>query len=175
MQYSAENVFEEKAEHAKRISLTSPVLSPDKFQRILELDLPGYDRHIVDLCYDPSQKSLEQAVADIADEAVNAVKGGSVILVLSDRAIKKGLLPVHSLLATGAVHHRLINSGLRCDSNIVVESGTARDSHQVACLIGFGATAVYPYVAYSVLDDMSTSQHWVAQFERNEIKHLAQG
>ena len=148
------NVFVEKAEHAQRITLTSPVLSADKFQRIMELDLPGYDRYVIDLCYDPGKKDLQQAVADIADEAVRAVTEGKVILILSDRKIEQGLLPVHSLLATGAVHHRLIRSGLRCDSNIVVESGSARDSHQIACLLGFGASAVYPYMVYSVLDEL---------------------
>jgi glutamate synthase (NADPH/NADH) large chain len=58
---------------------------------------------------------------------------------------------MHSLLATGAIHHHLIEHGLRADANLIVESGSARDSHQVACLLGFGATAVYPYLAYSVL------------------------
>ena len=65
-----------------------------------------------------------------------------------------GRLPVHSLLATGAVHHHLIKQGLRADANIVVESASARDSHQIACLLGFGATAVYPYLAYSVLEEL---------------------
>ena len=60
-------------------------------------------------------------------------------------------IPIHGLLATGAVHNHLIANGLRADSNLIVESGSARDSHQFACLLGFGATAVYPYLAYSVL------------------------
>src|SRR5690606_27822900 len=65
-----------------------------------------------------------------------------------------GKLPVHTLLATGAVHHRLIRQGLRCSANLVIESGSARDAHQLACHYGFGATAVYPYMAYSVIDDL---------------------
>ena len=148
------NVFEEKADHADRIILTTPVLSPDKFQRLLTLGKPGYRQQKIDLSYDPEQKDLQQAVVDIADQAEAAVRAGSVLLILSDRNIQQGLLPVHSLLATGVVHHRLIKQGLRCDTNIIVESGSARDSHQLACLFGFGATAVYPYVGYSVLDDM---------------------
>jgi glutamate synthase (NADPH) large chain len=76
------------------------------------------------------------------------VRAGKVILVLSDRNIAKDRLPIHALFATGAVHHALIDAGLRCDANIVVETGTARDPHQIACLIGYGATAVYPYLAY---------------------------
>ncbi len=148
------NVFEETADHADRIILTSPVLSPDKFARLLNLDKPHYPVYFIDLNYDPGALSLAQAVAEVAEHAETAVRSGKVILVLSDRAIVAGKLPVHTLLAVGAVHHRLIHAGLRCDANIVVESGSARDPHQLACLFGFGATAVYPYMAYSVLDDL---------------------
>ena len=63
-------------------------------------------------------------------------------------------MPLHSLLVTGAVHHHLIRAGVRAECNLIVESGSARDSHHVACLLGFGATAVYPYLAYSVIEDL---------------------
>ncbi len=63
-------------------------------------------------------------------------------------------MPIHALLATGAVHHRLVRTGLRCKCNILVETGTARDAHHFACLIGYGATAVYPYLAYQTLFDL---------------------
>jgi glutamate synthase (NADPH/NADH) large chain len=151
---SEKNIFEETPDHADRVILTTPMLSPDKFTRLINLDRPGFARHFIDLNYDPKTENLREAVQRIADEAVEAVRSGKVILVLSDRQIAPGKLPVHALLATGAVHHRLINKGLRCDSNIVVETGSARDAHQLACLYGFGATAVYPYMAYSVIDDL---------------------
>ena len=61
---------------------------------------------------------------------------------------------VHALLATGAVHHHLSRVGLRCDVNLIIETGTARDPHHIACLLGFGATAVYPYLAYQTLFDL---------------------
>lgn len=151
------NIFEENADHADRIILTTPVLSPDKFQRLMNIDKPGFRKQYIDLSYNPEQKSLHQAVLDVADQAEQAVASGVVLLVMSDRRLEKGFLHVHSLLATGAVHHRLIQKGLRCDTNLIVESGSARDSHQLACLFGFGATAVYPYLSYSVLDDMVRS------------------
>ncbi len=72
------------------------------------------------------------------------MRAGKVILVLSDRHVAKERLPIHALFAIGAVHHALIDAGLRCNSNIVVDTGTARDPHHYACLIGYGATAVYP-------------------------------
>ena len=148
------NVFEETADHADRIILNSPVLSPDKFARLLNLDKPNYPVHFIDLNYAPGELTLAAAVERVAAQAETAIRSGKVILVLSDRAIAAGKLPVHTLLAVGAVHHRLIDAGVRCDANIVVESGSARDPHQLACLLGFGATAVYPYMAYSVIDDL---------------------
>ncbi|MDX9874918.1 MAG: glutamate synthase large subunit, partial [Spongiibacteraceae bacterium] len=112
------------------------------------------ERCVIDLNYDPQTVSLRDAILRVADAAEQAVRDGTVIVVLSDRNIAQGKLPIHTLLATGAVHHRLMQRGLRCDANIVVESGTARDSHQLACHFGFGASAVYPYMAYSIIDDM---------------------
>jgi glutamate synthase (NADPH/NADH) large chain len=148
------NIFSEGPEHADRVTLTSPILSQGKFNTLLQLDRPGFCVARIDCVYDPAQKSLAEAVADVAAAAEQAVRDGSTIIVLSDRAIDREKLPVHSLLATGAVHHHLIRVGLRIDANIVVESASARDSHQVACLLGFGATAIYPYLAYSVLEEL---------------------
>ena len=76
------------------------------------------------------------------------------MLLISDRYLVPGKIPMHALLATGAVHHRLVKTGLRSKCNLLVETGTARDPHHFACLIGFGATAVYPYMAYQTLFDM---------------------
>jgi len=148
------NVFLEGLEHADRVILSSPVLSQGKFTTLLQLDRPGFLIEEIDCTYKPQEKDLRQAVEDIASAAEQAIRNGRTILVLSDRAIERECLPVHSLLATGAVHHHLIKQGLRIDANIVVESASARDSHQIACLLGFGATAVYPYLAYSVLEEL---------------------
>ncbi len=147
------NVFEDTPEHANRIILASPVLSPRKYQKIYSNELEGFKNHYINLNYDP-QLGLEAAIVKLCDEAEQAVRDGNVILILSDRNIKQGLLPIPALMATGAVHHRLCKTGLRCETNIVVDTGTARDSHQMAVLFGVGATAVYPYLAYRVINDM---------------------
>ena len=148
------NIFEDTPGHANRIILLSPVLSQGKFNTLLGLQRPGYCVVDIDCTYDPEQQTLHQAIEELVINAEQAVHDGASALVLSDRSIGKTLLPIHSLLATVAVHHHLIRTGLRCDANILVETGSARDSHQVACLLGFGATAIYPYLAYSVLDDL---------------------
>lgn len=148
------SVYEETAAHADRIILTSPVLSPAKHGALLGFDRPGYDAQLFDLSYDPQQQNLEQAIRSLVDSVCLAVRAGKVLIVLSDKDIKQGLLPIHGLLATGAVHQRLTQDGLRCDANIIVETATARDSHHVAALIGFGATAVYPYLSYQVINEL---------------------
>jgi glutamate synthase (NADPH/NADH) large chain len=148
------NVYQETPEHANRVVLTSPVLSDHKFNAIMDLEAKGYPSLALSLNYNPAEKSLAQAVVDIADAAEAAVRAGTVFVVLTDRGLDQSLLPVHALLATGAVHHRMIAKGLRCDMNIIVETATARDSHHVATLIGFGASCVYPYLSYAVLNDL---------------------
>ncbi len=151
------NVFHEGPEHADRVILTSPVLSQSKFNTLLQLDRPGFIRHEIDCTYNPETQDLEGAIRALCEAAASAVRSGATILVLSDRAIAVDRIPVHSLLATGAVHHHLIRQGLRVDANILVETASARDSHQIACLLGFGATAIYPYLAYSLLEDLIRS------------------
>ena len=112
-----------------------------------------YKTTVLSLNYDGSI-GLGAAIDAITDQAEQAVRDGSVIVMLTDRDITSDSLPIHSLLATGAVHHRLIKSGLRCNANIVVETATARDPHHFAVLLGYGATAIYPYLAYACLNDL---------------------
>jgi len=147
------NLFQETAAHAKRMEVASPVLSHDKFAVVTSQDDPAWAPVTLDLNYDPAVTDLKSALTQLAADAVAAVKSGKVVVVLSDRKIDKTKLPIHALFATGAVHHGLIDAGMRCDCNLVVETGTARDPHQIASLIGYGATAVYPYLAYqSILE-----------------------
>ena len=150
------NVFEETPEHADRAILTSPVLSHYKYHRLMTINRPGYSVERIHLNRD-QHIDLQTAITKIADQAEAAVRNNKVLLVLSDRELQQGQLPVHALMATGAVHHRLTEKGLRCDANIIVETGTARDPHHFAVLIGFGATAVYPYLVYDVLADLVRS------------------
>jgi glutamate synthase (NADPH/NADH) large chain len=148
------NMFEETPEHADRLLVDSPVLSHSKFKQLMELgENSQYANAVISLNY-PADTDLQSAIADIANKAEAAVKNGSVVLVLSDRDIDRDKQPVHALFATGAVHHHLVRAGLRCDANIVVETATARDPHHFAVLIGYGATCVYPYLAYECMSDL---------------------
>jgi glutamate synthase (NADPH/NADH) large chain len=147
------NVFVPTPEHARHIVLNSPVLSQRKLRQLLGMRDAGVNHEHIDLQYDPAE-GLAAAVGRICDQAEQAVRSGKNLVFLSDRYLVRGRIPVHALLATGAVHHRLVATGLRCKCNLLVETGTARDAHHFACLIGYGATAVYPYMAYQTLFDM---------------------
>lgn len=148
------SVYTETIDHADRIILSSPVLSPSKYRAVLSCERPGYEVQEFALSYDPSQRTLEQAIRELVAAVSAAVRSGKVLMVLSDKHLLEGHLPIHALLATGAVHHSLTQSGLRCDANIIVETATCRDSHHLATLVGYGATAVYPYLSYQVINDL---------------------
>ncbi len=147
------NVFHPSPAHAKQIVLNSPVLSQRKLRQIISMTDEGVTNAFIDLQYDPAE-GLEVALRRLCREAEAAVRDGTLVLLLSDRYLVRGKIPVHALLATGAIHHHLVRLGLRCKCNIIVETGTARDPHHFACLIGYGATCVYPYMAYQTLFDM---------------------
>jgi glutamate synthase (NADPH/NADH) large chain len=149
------NLFDETPGHAHRIETPSPVLSHDAFVKIIGQADPAFAAAHFQLHYDPARTNLKAAIEQLAGAAVDTVRSGKVVLVLSDRSIDRGKLPIPALFAVGAVHHALIAAGLRCDANIVAETGSARDPHQIACLIGYGATAVYPYLAYQSILHMA--------------------
>lgn len=150
---SEKNIFEPTPDHANRIVLSSPVLSSSKMMQLRSVTKPGFEIETIDLNYDESM-ALEDAIKHICEQAAQAVRAGKVLIVLSDRNIEKGKVPANAIMVTGAVHHHLINVGLRADANLIIETGLVRDSHQLAVLLGFGATAVYPYLAYNVIADL---------------------
>jgi len=163
------NVFVPLPEHARQIVLSSPVLSQRKLRQILASEEVVEANEFIDLQYEPAE-GLKSAILRICDQAEAAVREGKLVLLLSDRYLQQGKLPIHALLATGAVHHRLVETGLRCKCNMLVETGTVRDSHHFAALIGYGATAVYPYMAYQTLYEMMRKgQVKLGSQERREL------
>ena len=152
------NVFEESPEHAKRLVISSPVLSHKKLQSILIN--PYFKCDEIKLVY-KKDESLRGALKLLQKKAVNSIKEGNTIIHLDESLPDKNSIPINSLLAVGCVHQKLVELGLRSKANIIVTSSSARDTHQIACLIGFGATAVYPTLAYQTILDLT---------ERNELK-----
>jgi len=149
------NLFEETPDHAHRLEVNAPVLSHELFTLVTGQTDPAYAAAIFDLGY--AGIGLAAALDALCADVVAAVRAGKVVVVLSDRKIAKDRLSIPALFATGAVHHALTDAGLRCDANLVVETGSARDPHQIAALIGYGATAVYPYLAYQTIANLVAS------------------
>lgn len=147
------NVFSEDPDHAKRIILTSPVLSPLKFAGIKNTQKEDFKHLTISLGFDP-KVGLKQAIVELQNKSEQAVRDGYVILILSDRNLEQSQLMIPAAMATGAVHHHLVKTNLRTYSNLIIETGSARDPHQFAVLLGFGATAIYPWLAYDVICDM---------------------
>ena len=152
------NIYEETADHAKRLVTTSPVLSYRKLNSIL--NNPYFESAEINLSFNDNS-NLQAELKKLQDEVVSKVKKGASIIHLIEDLPKQGSLPINALLAVGSVHQRLVKLGLRSDANIIVTTSSARDTHQIACLIGFGATAVYPTLAYQTILDLT---------DRNELK-----
>ncbi len=117
-----------------------------------------YRADVLDITFNPAEASLSETVKALCDKAEQMVRDGTVLLVLSDRNIAKDRLPVPAPMAVGAIQTRLVDKSLRCDANIIVETASARDPHHFAVLLGFGATAIYPYLAYETLAKLVDSK-----------------
>jgi hypothetical protein len=98
--------------------------------------------------------ALRAAVAKLCRDAEDAVRGGARILFISDEQADIHTLPIPAMLAVGAVHHHLIRHGLRMRASLVSVSGEPREVHHFAALIGYGANAVYPYLAYATVSEI---------------------
>ena len=148
------SVFFEAEGMSHRVNFKSPVLLYSDMQQLLRLPEAHYHHRILNATYNPDEISLHEALLRLCDEAQTAAEQGAVLLIVSDKNIDRQHLPIPAPLSVGAIQSRLVEKNLRCDANIVVETGSARDPHHFAVLIGLGATAVYPYLAYESLARM---------------------
>ncbi len=148
------SVFEETPEHARLLRISSPVLTPAEMAWIEELDRPGLRAGRIDGTFEVAggDAALDEALKDICRRGLELIAEGSTILIVSDRNVSAARGPVPSLLAVGALHHHLIREGKRLGVSIVCESGECRDTHHFATLLGYGASAVYPFVVYEEID-----------------------
>ena len=147
------NVFAEAEGQAHRVAFKYPVLVHSDLEQLIALESRYYKSEKLDMTYD-IDGSLRDAIEQLCGDAEAKVRNGTVLLILSDKNIAADRLPIPAPMALGAVQQRLVEKNLRCDANIIVETGSCRDPHQFAVLIGFGATAIYPYLAYETLAKM---------------------
>jgi len=153
---ATKNILDETPEHCQQIKLKHPVLTNQELKRIKYLQHSAFKVEVLKAIFPATGEagSLENAIEQLTAEAERAVQNGANILVISDRAFSEEQAPMPSLLITGAVHYHLIRCGLRAKTSLVVEAGDARETHHLATLIGYGAHAINPYLAFASIADL---------------------
>jgi glutamate synthase (NADPH) large chain len=149
------NLFDETPEHCHRLVLKKPILTNEQLQSIKDLDFRELRTKTLPTLFPIEGRGagLERALKRLCDNAEEAVDEGYSVLVLSDRGHNELDAPIPSLLATAAVHHHLIRQGKRSLCGLVVEAGEPREVMHFCLLLGYGASAVNPYLAYETLHD----------------------
>ncbi len=155
------SLLEENEQQADKIEIASPVLSYEELVAIESLDDPRFRNHRLDATFEAAggTDGLRSRIAELEEEAIAGVKSGASIVIISDEAVDGTRAPVPMLLALASVNQRLIAEGLRNDASVIVVSGEPRDSHDLATLIGFGASAVNPYLAIEEVRRLAESGH----------------
>ncbi|ACU97785.1 glutamate synthase (NADH) large subunit [Saccharomonospora viridis DSM 43017] len=144
----------------RQIQLDSPVIDNDELAKLIHVnadgDLPGFSCTVLSGLYevDGGGEALAEAIERVRKEASQAVEAGAHILVLSDRGSDHRMAPIPSLLLVSAVHHHLVRTKERLRVALVVETGDAREVHHIALLLGYGAAAVNPYLAFESIEDL---------------------
>ncbi|MFT4549768.1 MAG: glutamate synthase domain-containing protein 2/glutamate synthase domain-containing protein 1 [Verrucomicrobiales bacterium] len=149
------NWLSESAEHARVLNVDSPILFDEELAKIQSLD-GEYEARTLDATFSAVDgvDGLETAVDRICAEAETAVEEGIQIIILSDRKMDHERVPIPAIMATGAVHHHLNRARKRMRCSLVTDTGEARDPHQIACLFGYGATAVCPHLGYATIREV---------------------
>ena len=154
------SLLEESEEHADTLLLDGPILTDAQLAAV-RANRGGFKTETLSVLFHAAAGAAElrPALERLAEQAEAAVDAGAHIVVVSDRGVDHAHAPIPMLAAVGAVHHRLIRAGKRMRASIVAETGEARDMHHFAALIGYGASAVNPYLALAVVRDLIESGH----------------
>ena len=151
------NLLAQTPEHCRTVQLESAILYEHELERLKQLQEHGFEARVIDMTW-PSVSGaagLKVRLDEICLEVEKSVESGHSIMVLSDRGISAQRVPIPTLLGIGTVHHHLNRIRRRLRASLVVETGEARDVHQIACCFGFGATAVCPYLGYSTVRQLA--------------------
>ncbi|WP_169975670.1 glutamate synthase large subunit [Tautonia rosea] len=162
------NLLNPGPENARQILLETPILDNDETAAIKQLEgWRGFKSAVISMLFPAAEGAagMERRLEEIFQEAKAAIEDGATIIVLSHRSVTKELAPIPSLLATSGLHHFMVREGLRMRAGFVVECGDAREVHHFALLLGYGAGAINPYVAFETLDDM------IATHQLNGLTH----
>ena len=147
------NLLGETPDHCHQLVMPQPLLRSTELEKLRQVDHTVFEARTIDMTWPASAgaQGMEDRLEEMCAEASELVERGVNIIVLSDRNLGAERVPMPALLATAAVHHHLVREGTRLQIGLVVETGQAKEIHHVACLIGYGASAVNPYVMFESL------------------------
>ena len=151
------NLLEPQPADCRRLELHAPVLTNEEFAKVRRLDLPGLRVGVLSCLFRVArgERGLAGAVEEMWTNARRMIETENInVLILSDRGLNQGYAAIPSLLAVSSLHHYLVREGLRTRVSLVIETGEAREVHHFSLLIGYGASAVNPYLAFETLDGM---------------------
>jgi glutamate synthase domain-containing protein 2/glutamate synthase domain-containing protein 1/glutamate synthase domain-containing protein 3 len=150
------NLLAESAEHAHQLVISQPLLSNGELEKLRQVDHHVFEAETLDATWpvEEGPAGLERAMDRLSRESSRLVDAGYNILILSDREAGPHRVPIPALLAVGGVHHHLVREGTRLQTGLVVESGEPREVHHICCLLGYGASAVNPYLAFETLQEL---------------------
>ena len=154
---SPDEILTETPKHAQLVKLKYPILSNDDLGRIRGLSDERFASRTLSIGFDPDGggKALEKALDTLCDRACSVIEGGYRNVILSDRDLAPGEAPIPAVLAVSAVNQHLIENRLRTSSSLIVETGEAREVMHFAVLLGYGASAVNPYLAFDIVADLA--------------------
>ncbi|HVB97463.1 MAG TPA: glutamate synthase large subunit, partial [Chloroflexota bacterium] len=158
----------ETPEHARLLHLKSPLLSDGELDAVTDLGDPAFETVTIPALFDARKGAvgLDAALELLCADAVRAVDAGKSILIISDRGVDQEHAPVPILLAVAAVHHHLIRHGRRLKADLIVETGQVWDVHHFALLLGYGASAINPYLAIEAIANLVATQDEGVTFEQ---------
>lgn len=150
------NLLDPKAESCRRLRLESPIISDSDMIKLRDMDLTHFQSETFSILFNANQggAALEKALNELFNSVDKAVMNGVSFIILSDKGLSKDLAAIPVLLAVSGLHHHLVRQGTRTKVSLVVETGEARDVHQLALLIGYGADAINPYLVYASIKEM---------------------
>jgi glutamate synthase (NADPH/NADH) large chain len=175
------NLLHPEPESCRQINIKYPVIDNRELAKLARVSTHGFHATTLSMLYPVAEGSagLERALDVLRKRASDAIAAGHDIVILSDRGVDRTHAAIPSLLATAAVHHHLVREGTRTRCALILETGDAREVHHVALLIGYGAGAVNPWVAFETIDDMIRQGLLVdiepAKAVKNYIKSLNKG
>jgi glutamate synthase (ferredoxin) len=150
------NLLKAEPESCHQIAIRYPILNNHELAKLRHITTHGFRSVTLPMRFPVAEggKGLERALEQLCKKASQAIQRGYTILILSDRGVDLEHAPIPALLATAGVHHHLVREGTRTKCGLVIETGEAREVHHCALLMGYGAGAINPYLAFETLDDM---------------------